>query len=1107
MWTSPDRSSSRPPTGLRNNSRSLHGRSSSSVASFGRASYTERSPSRYAGGSSASVDTISFHSAFADAEDDSSCDDTYVSITSNKSNRKNTKESLFEQSPRILKETTRVTNSHHAGRSPSLDKKKNDYSNRHTISRAESSGILDKLKSDINSLDILRKSSYSEGTVFSGSVFDFDEENKPKAAESLPRSVERSRSVDRSFRQHRNEWRGSLVVDTVLHGKYGSSAASLDGSRRINLERNHNDLRDKMQREKMEIQAKFTNKGHDLEIKLKQKDEEISRLKRECVMEQEQNDRHSTTISDLQSKLEEYMSKEAATQNALREVMKNVEHERDVRDNEMQLASKVQQAEILMLEEKLHEAYENIEELKKEDNARHNALRSEISEKTCIIDGLKRDINHLRSLLDNSTRSKADSERTLRNKIERLEMRLDEQAENEKKRVAELTEMQESSEEEWMEKMHHLESRLEEQNTREAEWNEELSEVKRELDEVKSENRDLKKVAESVESLKKFERENDELKQLIESTKEATDKAAEDLRKELAESNRQLESMKEMELERDEYVSKIEKSLENEDNEKREHTAKMEQLQQDLADAKFEQDKLKTALEKEKEATTDANAQLQDAVSKLDRIINDKRELTKRINELETENLKLASEMSSMETKMEHEKKNHNTIIAEKEKVVKDMEQTTEELNGEISEMRNEIKSYKDQLTKVPELEANIKDMKSTLDLSEDKYVSLQSKLRSVNMKFEESEKSYEELERKYKALKREQSELQERGESYASGAKTRENELLERIQKLKAEKNDAAAEIEELKEEAVKSKKELAQAKDEARSRNDQLRTALESLDEMMKYIDSMKEESDDMIKALESETEGLMKRIGILEKHRQSDQQTIQQYDEEKDKLVKKLKAEFQEKINAELQRLTSTHAKEMGQMKVKYEGQIKELESTMLQRSETTRALQEHGNSEVGSLIKKLGEVTDKHSKETRALREKYESEIKLLEASNRQLKESFEKETKGGLHATLRDLEAKNTQLEEALTLATREAENSLRNNCSNCDSIQQKLDDMKTKLQDQVKFEMKLRGELAQNKQLITITQANEKLLEEHVASLEAQINALVNDYETKLGEV
>jgi hypothetical protein len=67
--------------------------------------------------------------------------------------------------------------------------------------------------------------------------------------------------------------------------------------------------------------------------------------------------------------------------------------------------------------------------------------------------------------------------------------------------------------------------------------------------------------------------------------------------------------------------------------------------------------------------------------------------------------------------------------------------------------------------------------------------------------------------------------------------------------------------------------------------------------------------------------------------------------------------------------------------------------------------------------------------------------------------------------------------------------------------------EQSLDELKTKHQDLVKSELKLRGELAQSKQLMTITQANEKLLEDHVASLEAQIEALVNDYETKLSHV
>ena len=60
------------------------------------------------------------------------------------------------------------------------------------------------------------------------------------------------------------------------------------------------------------------------------------------------------------------------------------------------------------------------------------------------------------------------------------------------------------------------------------------------------------------------------------------------------------------------------------------------------------------------------------------------------------------------------------------------------------------------------------------------------------------------------------------------------------------------------------------------------------------------------------------------------------------------------------------------------------------------------------------------------------------------------------------------------------------------------------DDLQKMLKKKMNSEKKLRGELAQKKQMIAILQSNEKALEEHIASLEEQINKLVNSYESKL---
>ena len=237
------------------------------------------------------------------------------------------------------------------------------------------------------------------------------------------------------------------------------------------------------------------------------------------------------------------------------------------------------------------------------------------------------------------------------------------------------------------------------------------------------------------------------------------------------------------------------------------------------------------------------------------------------------------------------------------------------------------------------------------------------------------------------------------------------------------------------------------------------------------------------------------------MLEKHREFDQQTIKLYEEEKNERTKQIRNEYQQKSHSELQKIKSEHEQEIQDVRSRYECRIKELQSTIAQRSEITKSLQEHGTSEVSNLMKRVGDMTEKHSKDLRAMREKYEAEL------------AEESSAKNALKATLRELESKNEDLNDALKAASVTSSNkSLSGGCTNCEAVtktlkekEQACNELKTKLQEQSKNESKLRGELAQNKQLMTITQANEKLLEDHVASLEAQIDTLVADYESKLG--
>jgi len=1044
---------------------------------------------------------------------------------------------LFEDSPRILKETSRTTNGSRRSlpSSSSSKRKSGDYTSHsrpNTLSRAESTGILDKLKNDIDSLDIMKNLSYvdeSSSTVFSGSVFDFDDENKTigsssKSVVSLP--FQRTYSLDN--RTHRREeLRGPLAVNAMSQAgndrrrgnagkgssdrRHSSGAASVGSHRDMN--RKHDELRTKLQKEKEEMQKRQRMERNDnrdnLQSQLSLKDEKIEKLektihglKKEVITERDENERRESKLLELKSQLDECRAKETDTQSVLREVMKNVDHERGVREKEMHLVSKVQQAEVMVLEEKLAET-------QKESSVKMEALREEISEKTRTVDALKRDINQLRSKLDNSSKSKADSEKTLRSQIERLELRLDNDTDAHQKKVAELSEMQKSSDEAWAAKLRHMEDRLEEQHAREAAWTDELSVTKLQLENLRAFSATLENqnqyLKESSEGMQKLQQEYEELQQY----KVESDQIIDDLKQELEavsdaknslldKSNDltlQVENMNKSMKERDAYMSGMENNLDQLENEKYEANAKMEQLQNMLA-------QVQSKCELSTQEASDAKAQLDDATFKIEKYMNEGRMLNKQVSDLESENTKLAAALTTAEAKIKQEIDDHHATVASHERDMIDMSKASDILEGKISEMQHEIRSYQEKLGKVSKLEATTNDLRASLAHSEEKCSNLQSNVKSLNTKLEESEQSYNRLDTKYKALVREQSDLEERERSYATNASKRETEQINTIHRLRKEKHDISEQLEKIKEEAAKANRNLARTMEESKKGKVQLRTALKSLDEMMKYIDSMKDESDEMMKDLESENEALMKRLGVMEKHREFDQQTIKLHEDEKQEHARQIKAEIQKKTGEELNKIKSEHERELQDVKSRYECRISELQSTITQKFDFAKSLQEHGSSEVNNLIKKVGEITEKHSRDLRSLREKHEAEL------------AEEIAAKNTLRTTLRELESKKDELEDALKLAEAKSAKSYPGECKNCDNIgkslkekEQAFDELKVKLHEQSKNESKLRGELAQNKQLISITKANEKLLEDHITSLEVQIDTLVADYEAKLGNV
>ena len=68
-------------------------------------------------------------------------------------------------------------------------------------------------------------------------------------------------------------------------------------------------------------------------------------------------------------------------------------------------------------------------------------------------------------------------------------------------------------------------------------------------------------------------------------------------------------------------------------------------------------------------------------------------------------------------------------------------------------------------------------------------------------------------------------------------------------------------------------------------------------------------------------------------------------------------------------------------------------------------------------------------------------------------------------------------------------------------------LKSQLAELKEVLQQNKKTEIQLRGELAHKRQQVAISESNEKHLREHITSLEAQIDKLINDYESKLEDM
>lgn len=736
----------------------------------------------------------------------------------NKNNRSSGWKSRSESAPRprigrILTETTKGRNDYPARQSfmaesvkksasksvrpgksmTNFDDSLDGYESNHSAS-----GILSKLKSDINSLELLRQhSEYADGDGFParsyrnthGDVGAFADDESKSTLDTLGSNgtgnssfLARAKSVDRFFREtDSGELMGSRVVGSVLQTKKSTATKKAFVATVSKI--------DHAQRKSLEEQLQLRDEEN---VKLQKT---ILSLKEECIKEKEDNARHLSSIEDMKRKVDDAKSKEGQLKQSLRDLITNIDQERKLRAEEFEVVSELQLAEVKSLKEQLTEKIETIGGLEKVAQINDEEFQM------------------------------------LQDKVEKLEMKLEDHASQSNKQTKQLEELANNT------------------KTKENEWTIRLKTLEQQLACAKREG-EISKTAYA-----ETQHENEQLRSSIEESKTESTRDVERLKKSLDEANeardkatKQLDSLKTLENERQALVSKMEQRVKTMEDEKNDSTSQIASLQKQLSDIKSESSgtiaALKKSLDKSKEATADAKSQLNDVLGKLKESTSTVENFGKKVQELENQNSKLRKAVSSAES-------DFATRVGEKDMRINDMNKIIQRLQDKMDGMKLEIHSYKVQLSKIPEYEAKVKELKGSLkewvaksNIMEKEVSSLQQELSNMNNRLAAAEK-------KYTALKKERKSLS----ADASEAKELEQGLRDTIKQLVADKETATANID-----AMTS--ELTKAAAESAAKNEQLRSALESLDEMMKYIDTMREENDDITRELEVEVENAHKR-----------------------------------------------------------------------------------------------------------------------------------------------------------------------------------------------------------------------------------------------------
>ena len=391
-----------------------------------------------------------------DDDDDSSCDDTYVSMSSSRSRgdcgSSSKSSSRKSDSLGILEETSRVTNKTRPRRasssSPFKSSKKSEYDKKYD-EKSSTTGILDKLKNDINDLELLRLSTeeFPENefakfrTVGTTSSSNFGNNRRSKSSMRVGGS-----SMEMMFSENDTSSR------KMTAGKPPTAGGSITSC----------------------STRKEKNMGNDdlvKKFKMFEKDnerlQEVVRILKEDSIKNIQHNENKLSrfsdvkvhLSDVKLQLEQSKSTEAELEKALREVTGNAEGEQEIMSEELSIAYKLHKNEVALLEEKLRAASDIIDE------------------KSSIIQALEIDMERRHNSLSND---KEETEQKLCAEIDNIKLSM------------------KSNESDWIEKVERLEELVERSRTAYSELGERWKKGSEKMELTEVQNRELQEESEEV---------------------------------------------------------------------------------------------------------------------------------------------------------------------------------------------------------------------------------------------------------------------------------------------------------------------------------------------------------------------------------------------------------------------------------------------------------------------------------------------------------------------------------------------------------------------------------------------------------------------------------